>query len=422
MSLSWRIPPVSGFDQVGLEQWLERMAAKGRYNADSLGPLVLFERRESASVRVRLEPVRNRAAEPDEELNALYEAAGWEYVTCYRERFFVFRTADPQAEEPHTDPVIQSYAIKRFLRRVLLGLLAVLAVSALGYWWCWDRARLDLFFFPSFPLYCFVTQPLLAFALLALALVLWDLAALRGAWLVFRHYCTLRKGRRPNRRKRRRGGKAGAAALLLALLALADFIATEWITCSYTMDQALAETPWVTLDAIEGVRLYEIPGSITQMMNDRVGRVWNPLAPVQFNSNQDKYYERPVGETTYFEGGGSVTTWPSGPETMCRLDVEYYRCLTPGLAGALFQELGNWYTCAYGTPAEHPGFDRLIVYDAVWSDTLPDIREGALYGLRGNQVLKVEYQGRQSLWDFLDEFAALLEPGALTITAEPDRS
>lgn len=422
MSLSWRIPPVSGFDQVGLEQWLERMAAKGRYHAGSLGPLVLFERGEPASVRVRLEPVRNRAEEPDGERKALYEAAGWEYVTCYRERFFVFRTADPQAEEPHTDPVIQSYAIRRFLRRVLLGLLAVLAVSALGYWWCWDRANLDLFLFPYFPLYYFVTRPLLAFALLALALVLWDLAALRGAWLVFRHYHTLKKGRRPDRRRRRRGGKAGAAALLLALLALADFIATEWITCSYTMDQALAETPWVTLDAVEGVRLYEIPSSITQTMNDRVGRVWNLLAPVQFNSSQDKYYERPVGETTYYEGGGSMTVWPSDPETTCRLDVSYYRCLTPGLARALFRELGGWYTFAYGTETERPGFDRLVVYDAPWSDSFPELREGALYALRGNQVLKVEYRGRQSLWDHVDEFAAMLEPGALEIQAKPDLS
>ena len=72
MNIPARLCPVNGYDQSGLEQWLERMAAKGWRFGGTAGPLVFFDRCAPAQARVRLEPTRVHTGEADEELNELY--------------------------------------------------------------------------------------------------------------------------------------------------------------------------------------------------------------------------------------------------------------------------------------------------------------------------------------------------------------
>ena len=103
----------------------------------------------------------------------------------------------------------------------------------------------------------------------------------------------------------------------------------------------------------------------------------------------------------------------------CRLSVEYLRCLTPGLARAVFQEIegrGNYSTGH--VPVDHPGVDQLLVYQAE-ALYYPGEYGGSLYALRGDTILLVDYRGHQPITEHLDEFAALLEPGAIELTVQP---
>ena len=170
-----RIIPYGNFDIPGLEGWLEKLAGKGLRYSSAFGPLMLFDRAEPQQVQVHLEPIQGKAAE-DPELNALYEAAGWDYWGMFRNGFFVYATGDPSAQA-HTDRETWDYALKRFFRQALTGglLLALLNVLFLSLYhkgaiwdidWTWMR------YFPVESLSDGATLPFLlclaAFALLDL--------------------------------------------------------------------------------------------------------------------------------------------------------------------------------------------------------------------------------------------------------------
>lgn len=58
--------------------------------------------------------------EEDPELNAIYQAASWQYWGMFRGSFFVYASPDLEASA-HTDPEVLDYALKRFFRRKLLA-------------------------------------------------------------------------------------------------------------------------------------------------------------------------------------------------------------------------------------------------------------------------------------------------------------
>lgn len=140
----YRRPPCPGYDFVGIEGWLERMAAKGMH-LDGQGYVLgcfQFQKGSPAEVKFRLEanpkqsPLDLKPLEdPDPEAIALYGDFGWEYWGQYRE-FYIYRAENPNARELNTDPVVQAMGLDNVRKRAgfVLGLfVAMLAGILLGF-------------------------------------------------------------------------------------------------------------------------------------------------------------------------------------------------------------------------------------------------------------------------------------------------
>ena len=72
-----RVIPCGSFDIPGLELWLSKLAGEGLRYFTTFGPFACLETVAPAQVQVHLEPIQGPAAE-NPELNAFYEAAGWD--------------------------------------------------------------------------------------------------------------------------------------------------------------------------------------------------------------------------------------------------------------------------------------------------------------------------------------------------------
>lgn len=137
----YRPVPCPAFRVEAFQTWLEDMAQKGLLlEGDSiLLGIATFVPGPPRAVRYRLEPVEKTATflsgndAPEAgavELNAQF---GWEYVTRYGQ-FFIYRCADPDAPELHTDPEIQRTSLKALKRRTAKNLLGGVIYTALLIW------------------------------------------------------------------------------------------------------------------------------------------------------------------------------------------------------------------------------------------------------------------------------------------------
>ena len=97
-------------------------------------------------MRYRLEPQSYWDTSIDYEKNEAYAQMGWEFVDTVTRYYYIYRAADPETEELHTDPVTQSYVfdhyLKYFFRFFCAGVVILLGQAAytLGF----DRSALTL--------------------------------------------------------------------------------------------------------------------------------------------------------------------------------------------------------------------------------------------------------------------------------------
>lgn len=130
-----RVIPYSLYDVPAMEYWLEEMARRGLHLDVMWGYFADFRRGEPAEVRYRLEPWADSVPRLDEEVEAMYEAAGWEYVQqLMAENFHLWRSVRPDARELHDDPIVQSYGFawaEKRVKRIFLICTAVF-LAALG--------------------------------------------------------------------------------------------------------------------------------------------------------------------------------------------------------------------------------------------------------------------------------------------------
>lgn len=122
--------PHPEYDFKATERWLEKKARRGwrMIPGGNLGYLAAFARADPAELRYRLVPTGNTGLTraDDDPPNAaaleLYREMGWEYVTN-RSGFHIFRTADPNAPEPDTDPQILALALKPTVKGAIFNTL-----------------------------------------------------------------------------------------------------------------------------------------------------------------------------------------------------------------------------------------------------------------------------------------------------------
>lgn len=130
--------PHPEYDFKATERWLEKKARHGwrMVPGGNLNYLAAFERADPAEYRYRLVPTGNtgltRADDvpPNAAALELYGEMGWEYVTN-RSGFHIFRTADPNAPEPDTDPRILALALKPTVKGAVWNTLFWLLFIAL---------------------------------------------------------------------------------------------------------------------------------------------------------------------------------------------------------------------------------------------------------------------------------------------------
>ncbi len=133
----YRFLPCSFFDVEGIESWLSDMALDGYVlEKDGFkGGFAVFEKSEPVNMRYRLTVVGNGTSSatdkdrPKWEERMYYKERGWDYRATYS-GFHIYRTADTDAAELHTEPEVQALTFKR-LRRQYLGLLIYRIILAL---------------------------------------------------------------------------------------------------------------------------------------------------------------------------------------------------------------------------------------------------------------------------------------------------
>ena len=115
-----KFTPVSPYDIQGLESWLEDLSLWGLFLVKFGTTFSIFAQGVPKRTRYRVEYCKPYYTdEPPQDLLDLYRDFGWEFV-CWAGNIDlpIFRTQDPQAEEPHTDPSLQGTLLKKVAERL----------------------------------------------------------------------------------------------------------------------------------------------------------------------------------------------------------------------------------------------------------------------------------------------------------------
>lgn len=387
-----RLVPVDFLDLDDLELWLEDMASKGLHFQKFGTFFAYFRPGEPARVRYHAEPTEKGGtsipAQPGE-----YAELGWTYVGKIG-YLALFRTADPDAPEFHTDPVAQSYTLDRLTRKLTRFVWLLLAMmAALVAFMVW--ARLDSAFGLVLSLVRFdsLYTSLVILAYVALILYfsweVWGLCRLRNR---------LRAGiphQRP-RHWRHTGLVRQGYTLLLSIAALVQIGsttayfagATKWDMELSALDRP---APVLSLAELEGDGYAPEP-------------FWYPGYEGPDRDNYVSYDGRPLARIYEVTQAGTL----DGERR--RLDIVWYDLTLPFLAGPLLEDMMDYelYDLRY-VPERYaveelsaPGFDRLVVAD--------DLEYGGqhLFARLGSRVVYLDYTGSRDLTGHLDQVAALL--------------
>ena len=115
-----KFTPVSPYDIQGLESWLEDQSLRGLFLVKFGTTFSIFAQGVPKRTRYRVEYCKPYYTdEPPQDLLDLYRDFGWEFV-CWAGNIDlpIFRTQDPQAEEPHTDPSLQGTLLEKVAERL----------------------------------------------------------------------------------------------------------------------------------------------------------------------------------------------------------------------------------------------------------------------------------------------------------------
>ena len=387
-----RLVPVDFLDLDGTELWLEDMAAKGLHFQKFGTFFAQFRPGDPAKVRWHAEPTEKGGTSIPAQTGE-YADLGWTYMGKIG-YLALFRTADPDAPEFHTDPVAQSYTLDRLTRRLTRFVWLLLAMmAALVAFMVW--ARLD----SSFGL---VLSLVRSGSLYTNLVILADVALiLYFSWEVW-GLCRLRRRLRagiPHQRPgcwRRTGLVRQGYTLLLSIAALIQIGSTAAYFAGVTKwDLDLSDldrpAPVLSLAELEGdgyaTEPFGYPGYEGLDLDNYISYDGRPLARI-YEGRQAGTVD---GERRY-------------------LEMEWYDLTLPFLAGPLLEDLMDYelYDLRY-VPERYaveelsvPGFDRLVVAENL------EYGGQQLFARLGSRVVCLDYTGSRDLTEHLDRVAALL--------------
>ena len=111
------------------ENWFSHMASEG-YHLKKVGKLLVhFKKGDTKDTRYRIEAAMHKNIPTEQK--ELYKDAGWAYVTKFGE-FHVFSSpGELKAPELHTDPVEQSYTLKKLDDKIKMNTIFVAILSTM---------------------------------------------------------------------------------------------------------------------------------------------------------------------------------------------------------------------------------------------------------------------------------------------------
>lgn len=392
-----RVTPFGGFDIPGLEGWLAAMAAKGFRFTMTTGPLSFFDRDETRTVQVHLEPIQGSTNE-DPELNAIYEAAGWQYWGMFRGSFYVYASPDLEARA-HTDPDALDYALKKFFRQKLVGggLLLLANVLLLGLYWQGAPWEIDLLWLRYYPVETLSNGRTIPFLLAALGFLLIDLSYLLGLFHLARYRRAAKQGRAV---KGRRGlGWLTAAGIVVLLPVLVNTI-QGFAGMDYS-PYDLEGSGFVTLTDIEGEDF-----SISQRQfyyMDYISHGGTMLDPEYWYFQQYGAFgpNKSSNDVPHLEI--SIVRYPL--ELLAEIRAEEWSRQEINNSGD-YEVLPSNYGLDEIYYAPREGWTHISEITGEKRVFLPG---GIFIIRRGNTVLFADYYGYQNLADHLEHFADMLE-------------
>lgn len=388
-----RLVPVDFLDLDGLELWLEAMAAKGLHLLKFRALFAQFQPGEPARVRYHAEPTMERRRDAVSNPVPGCGELGWSYVGKIG-YLALFRTADPDAPEFHTDPVTQSYTLDQLTRRLTRFVWLLLAMmAALTAFLVW--ARLDSSFGLVLDLVRYSSLYTSVVYLVDLALII------HFSWTVW-GLCRLRRRLRagiPHQRPlrwRHTGLVRQSYTLLLSISAFLQICSV----IAYFAGVTRWDTELSTLDR---------PAPVLSLA-ELAGRDYTPEPfgyPGYEGPDLDNYvsYKRtPFSHIYEVDQSGTVN------RGRCHLEMEWYDLTLPFLAEPLLEDLMDYqlYDLAY-VPERYKveelsanGFDRLVLAEDL------DYGGQQLFARLGGRVVSLDYSGDGDLTDHLDQIAGLL--------------
>ena len=264
--------PLELWNPGAIEKWLEDEAAKGWRLEDCGRVLATFRAMEPGIYRVRLQPQRPETPEARRERGEACREMGWDCTAVITGDddydCEVFYCGDPSAPELDTDPVAQSWAWEKPLRRswrtawVVLGLLAALLLKAV----LPGRSALDVLLNENLPWLLWLS-----------ALCFLGVVMLRRLWYLRRMRRQLKAGMVPDPGNWRRDRRWQQTVIVLFLvcwgLPLARGMAPLW-----RAEPEIASLPFTApVDLMEGT-----DKSYWEFETDNYVYQSTPLAPARF--------------------------------------------------------------------------------------------------------------------------------------------
>lgn len=396
--------PFEVSDYVSRERWLEARAAKGWKLVSYTGKFPKFEKTAPFKARYRLDYHHDRNM--DDEQADLYEAAGWEFVDTLGEQFFIFMTTDPQAEELHTDPEMQAYAMRKLMRVHILGLVLAFVVFGFFLWRIVDIMTQNnapvtelVRTGPGPILYAIATFGFLFYVQIAQAI------------RFIKIWRQLRRGEhRPKEKSYRKAAFSDGLGWIVALVACFSWLIVDAMDPRTRINNVAdypEPLPFLQLHEIEQKDNFEYDSSIYNGM-DWANYIEFSSTPFAQQIMEAKQYgaSSPTENgrdsylyTTYFNTVHEKLASRVLYELMQGVKDDFaYAWYEPSLSG-----VDEAYLCTNGEKTE----DNLE--NASGDLYFRDETYQFLFLRIGTKAIKICYQGRQNLLDFADEYITALQ-------------
>lgn len=360
------------------ESWFADMAARGLYLKKLGLQFVQFVKGEPKEMRYRIDVSIEKKITPEQ--IQMYAESGWDYVTSNK-FFHVFSSpVERNAPELHTDPAEQSYTLMELDKKLAMnaGIFAIGMILMIG-------MLTAIWFLDGTPTYVLVEGMAIQQTIIAIFIGYSAYTSLQAAISIRALRKNLIEGKPINHHapwKKHHRLNSVIALLFTAVVGLGAIIPFVQLAKgdTDTLPEASLDLPIVRLAEVEQNPSL-VRGESTYMSDNvdwgnRYTYYWSPLAPVQYETNENGV----VPGKMWKDGSGEYS-----PSIVTRV----YQLSVPGMADNLISDLIKRYNYENSdedyVETKHPDFDLLIVHE--------EEEKKEVFASKGKAVIYVHYYG-----------------------------